>query len=231
MDHDERPLRIVVADDHALVRGGLALMVKIIDKNVTIVETSDFAETLACLAGDEPVDLLLSDLLMPGMNGAAGIRKICHGWPDVPVIVVSVKDDIAAIRESLEAGAMGYIPKTSSPEITISAIKLVLSGGVYVPPDVLRLTRSMGKRGQEPDELIEPGTEGGKSGHMSLTPRQMEVLELMALGKSNKAIASRLGLTPGTVKMHTSRIFRSLNVENRTEAVARYAELKSLANY
>lgn len=206
-------------------------MVKMFDKSVQIVETSNFAETLARLSGDEPIDLLLSDLLMPGMNGTAGIRQICNAWPDVPLIVISVKEDIAGIREALEAGAMGYIPKTSSPEVTMSAIKLVLSGGVYVPPHILRLTQSMRKREQKLDEDLEAGDEDARSGNPHLTPRQREVLELMARGKSNKGIASKLGLTPGTVKMHTSRIYRSLNVGNRAEAVAKYAEMKSAPKY
>ena len=231
MSNADSSLRIVLADDHALVRGGLALMVKMVDEGVQIIEANDFGQTLECLAQDEPIDLLLLDLLMPGMNGAAGVRQICNNSPDVPVIVVSVEEDIAAIRQALEAGAMGYIPKTSSPQVTMGAIKLVLSGGVYIPPHVLRLTGSRRQAGEEQDVALEPVGAEECDAAFRLTSRQREVLELMARGKSNKAIASELGLTPGTVKMHTSRIFKSLDVENRTEAVAKYTKFRAIPEY
>ena len=132
MSTDPSIFRIVVADDHALVRGGLVQLVKLVEENVEIVETNDFQQTLDFLNKGMPVDLLLLDLLMPGMSGMDGIKRICKDWPDVPVIVVSAREHIATIRSALAAGAMGYIPKTSSPEVMMSAIKLVLSGGVYM---------------------------------------------------------------------------------------------------
>ena len=220
------PLRVVVADDHALVRGGLALLIKMVDENVEIIEANDFAQALQCLGQNEPVDLMLLDLLMPGMDGTRGIERICHDWPDVPVVVVSVNEDNRAIRQAISAGAMGYIPKTSSPGITMSAIKLVLSGGVYIPPHILYTTAD----GAGPDSGFDVTGRSGaeeKALRFGLTRRQVEVLDLIALGRSNKAIAAELGLTTGTVKMHTSRIFKVLKVENRTEAVARFSALKA----
>lgn len=221
---NENPVfRIVVADDHALVRGGLVQLVRLVEENVEIIEANDFNQTLELLAEGQAIDLLLLDLLMPGMNGMEGIKQICKDSPDVPVIVVSVRENIAAIRNALAAGAVGYIPKTSSPDVMMSAIKLVLSGGVYVPPHVLGLSAPI-------DETIEDQLAAENNellpnkGYSKLTQRQQEVLDLMALGKSNKEIADALGLTTGTVKMHSSRIFKSLNVQNRTEAVAKFAK-------
>ena len=216
---------ILVADDHALVRGGLAQLVKLVENNVEVVETNDYKQTLEHLSQDQVVDLLLLDLLMPGMNGVEGISNICKKWPEIPVIVVSAKEDIGTIRSALAAGAMGYIPKTSSPEVMMSAIKLVISGGVYIPPHVLGAGTLSEDRLQEQNIAVSP-EENFKAGYDLLTERQLEVLDLMAFGKSNKEIANDLGLTTGTVKMHSSRIFKTLNVQNRTEAVMKYTQLK-----
>ena len=231
MNNTHANFRIVVADDHALVRGGLAQLVKLVEENVEIIESNDFTQTLEILDNGQTIDLLLLDLLMPGMNGVEGIKQICKQWPDVPVIVVSVRENIAAIRNALAAGAMGYIPKTSSPDVMMSAIKLVLSGGVYVPPHVLGSTSKSEEQAQELG--IETETLGSsiEQGYAQLTQRQQEVLDLMALGKSNRDIANELGLTTGTVKMHSSRIFKTLNVQNRTEAVAKFAQLKRNSEY
>ncbi len=215
--------RIIIADDHALVRGGLVQLVKLVEENVEIIESNDFKQTLELLANDQAIDLLLLDLLMPGMNGVDSIKQICKDSPDVPVIVVSVRENVAAIRNALAAGAVGYIPKTSTPDVMMSAIKLVLSGGVYVPPHVLGLSASMGEVTENQFDVDSNGIEVNQ-GYSKLTQRQQEVLDLMALGKSNKEIADELGLTTGTVKMHSSRIFKTLNVQNRTEAVAKYAK-------
>ncbi|MGI9228132.1 MAG: response regulator [Gammaproteobacteria bacterium] len=218
--------RIIVADDHALVRGGLVQLVMLVEENVEIFESNDFGQTLDLLSKGQAVGVLLLDLLMPGMEGVDGIVQICKQWPDVPVIVVSAKENIAAIRSALAAGAMGYIPKTSSPDVMMSAIKLVLSGGVYVPPHVLGTSSLSEERMQEQNITSEAFGLSAEQGYEQLTERQQEVLDLMALGKSNKDIADDLGLTTGTVKMHSSRIFKTLNVQNRTEAVAKFAQHK-----
>ena len=226
MSTSSQSFRIIVADDHALVRGGLAQLVMLVEENVEIFESNDFGQTLEVLGRGQAIDLLLLDLLMPGMEGVDGIAQICKQWPDVPVIVVSAKENIAAIRSALAAGAMGYIPKTSSPDVMMSAIKLVLSGGVYVPPHVLGTSSLSEERMQEQNITSETFGLSAEQGYEQLTERQQEVLDLMAFGKSNKDIADDLGLTTGTVKMHSSRIFKTLNVQNRTEAVAKFAQHK-----
>ncbi len=223
MGNENPVFRIIVADDHALVRGGLVQLVRLVEENVEIIEANDFNQTLELLSEGQAIDLLLLDLLMPGMNGMEGIKQICKDSPDVPVIVVSARENVTAIRNALAAGAVGYIPKTSSPDVMMSAIKLVLSGGVYVPPHVLGLSEQI-EETIEDQLAAEKGNLLPSRGYSKLTQRQQEVLDLMALGKSNKEIADELGLTTGTVKMHSSRIFKSLNVQNRTEAVAKFAK-------
>jgi DNA-binding NarL/FixJ family response regulator len=197
------------------------------DEKVEVVEANSFDETVRCLSGNEPIDLLLLDLLMPGMNGISGAKHICDEWPDVPVVVISVKEDIRSIRSVLRSGVMGYIPKSSSPKVTISAIQLVLSGGIYVPPHVLQ--HDVVNTSDTIDAYVEhdPRDDARQAARvLGVTPRQKDVLDLLALGKSNKEIASQLGLSPGTIKMHTSRLFKVLNVSSRTKAIAKYAQMK-----
>lgn len=226
MGKDSRLSRIVVADDHALVRGGLAQLIKLVENNVEIIESNDFDETMKLLTKiGESIDLLLMDLVMPGMDDSHAIRKVSKKWPSIPIIVVSVRENISAIRNALAAGAMGYIPKSSSPDVMISAIRLVLSGGVYVPPHVLDSDGT-----ESDDKKIEFNTDVEEIDSISmftagLTERQLEVLSLMSKGKSNKEIAEELGLTLGTIKMHSSRIFKTLDVQNRTEAVTKFSRL------
>lgn len=218
------PLTIALADDHALVRGGLALMVRSIDSQATILEAGTCARAREILAANE-VDLLLLDFLIPGLEGTEGIRALRAEFPEVPIIVISVRDDIATIRAAIHAGAAGYVPKSSEPSVTLMAIRLVMSGGIYIPPHVLGISEDI----ETPDDP--PAGEAPPSGvedvrrRLDLTERQFEVLRLMAEGMTNKAIAERLDLTPGTVKMHISNILRAIGVENRTTAVARYNTL------
>lgn len=228
MNPFDENLRILLADDHALVRSGLSLLIRTVNPNTEVIEKNSYDETAGYLANDSSVDLLLIDLHMPGSRGLEGIKYICDSYPDVPLAIISVAEDTRIIRSALQLGAVGYIPKTSSPEVTISAIQLVLSGGIYVPPHVLAsdgapdLNKSVGEAFPK-----ERGPLGPSAEQMGITKRQKEVLDLLAEGKPNKEIAKLLGLTPGTVKMHTSRLFKLLNVSNRTEAVAKYTRLKN----
>lgn len=220
---NEPPLRIVVADDHALVRGGLVLMIEMATPNTEIIEANSFDQVAEILSEQDSIDLMLLDLMMPGMENQKGISTICSTWPGIPIIIVSVNEDIDTIRKALAAGAMGYIPKTSSPDVTISAIQLVLAGGIYVPPHILQQSANLSVSSApkpEPEIHLEAAQ------ITALSRRQLEVLDLIASGKSNQAIADELGLTIPTVKMHVSGIFKKLVVRNRTEAVAKYSELR-----
>ena len=220
MDTNEPPMRIVVADDHALVRGGIGLLIKSLHPNTELIECNAYESVLKVLDGDEPVDLLLLDLMMPGMDLVRSVKHICANWADVPVIVISMRDDMQTIREVLRAGAVGYIPKTSSPDVTTNAIRLVLSGGIYVPPDVLQL--GFGTGDSQPGKGPDAAAGGGQARPLGLTARQEDVIALISEGYSNKEIATELNLTPGTIKMHLSRIYKVLGVKSRTEAIAKH---------
>lgn len=211
---NQAKLRIVVADDHALVRGGLTLLIDIAKPGAEIFEANSLDKVSEHLS-QSSIDLMLLDLMMPGMDGIQGIKSLSKNWPSIPIIIVSVTEDAHTISQSISAGAMGYIPKTSEPNVTISAIRLVLDGGVYIPPHVLN-------QGVNQHDDANSKTKRGGS---ILSRRQLEVLELIQSGKSNKDIGAELGLSTGTIKMHVSGIFKKLKVSNRTEAVAIYSKL------
>ena len=212
--------KIVIADDHALVRGGLELVVKMAVPNTEIFQANSFDETINVLNENFSIDLVLLDLMMPGM-WKDSIKSITKQFPDVPIVIVSVKEDFESIHNSISLGASGFIPKTSAPEVTISAIQLVLAGGVYIPPHVL-------KPQTDTTELNEKSNDYNSINRLS--KRQKQVLDLLSLGKSNQNIADDLGLTIPTIKMHVSAIFKKLNVKNRTEAVSIYSNLVKVSN-
>ena len=194
------------------------MMLDMASPGAKVLQANSLDQVRQALSENDQIDLLLLDLLMPGMEGAAGIKSIRESWPDIPIIVVSVNEDIQSIRQSLSAGAAGYIPKTSTPNVTVSAIKLVIEGGVYIPPHVLNLDETTNSQTAIQQTPVQDGV---------LTRRQLEVMELIKTGKSNNTIAEELGLSTGTVKMHVSGIFKKLNATSRTEAVALYSKLSN----
>lgn len=198
-------MRILLADDHALFRSGLAMVLAQLDAEATICEASRFDEALDYAT--QTLDLALLDLYMPGMDGEAGILRFMAAAPGVPVVVISGSEDADCIRDLLGAGAVGYIPKSSPSQVMLSALRLILNGGIYVPTQALhRATAAPISAGPKPQ--LPPPTE-----------RQLRVLRLLAEGKPNKVIAREMGISEGTVKIHLAALYRTLHVANRTEAV------------
>ncbi|MGE5170576.1 MAG: response regulator [Rudaea sp.] len=199
------PLCILIADDHPLMRAALTSALAGLGPDVQFVEAANHAETLARLDAAPAPDLLLLDLRMPGSRGLDGVREVRARAPHVPLAVVSAEQDAAAIRALLAMGVSGFIPKTDSPAVIASAVRLILAGGVYVPPQLVAAAQA-------------PASGNGEA-PSGLTARQMDVLRLLARGWSNKAIARELGVSEGTVKVHLLAVFRALDVRNRTAAV------------
>jgi DNA-binding NarL/FixJ family response regulator len=198
-------LRIVIADDHPLMRAAIAGALMPIAPGIQFVEVASHAEALALLDETPVPDLLLMDLRMPGGDGVDGVREVRHRAPQVPVAIVSAEDDPSVVRALLMLGVSGFIPKTDSPAVIALAVRLILAGGIYVPPHLVAST-----------PVPPPGDDAGTSG---LTARQMQVVRLLARGLSNKAIARELGVSEGTIKVHLLAMFRVLGVRNRTSAV------------
>lgn len=213
-------MKILVADDHALFREGLRYVLARLDDAVEVLEARDGAEALALASRQPDLELVLMDLAMPGMDGVAGLRALRARIPSVPVVILAASEEPDDVRLVLDGGAMGFIPKSSTSDVMLSALRLVLAGGVYLPPALL--DRSPAARGPLPRRAT--SLEG-----LGLTPRQHDVLRLLGRGKSNKEIAQALGLAEGTVKLHVSAILRALDVENRTQAVIAAARLLGLA--
>ena len=217
-------LKILVVDDHPLIRAGMGRLLGRLADDVEVAGAGDVAGALDVLANGSAFDLILVDLMMPGMNGYEGLSKLRNAAGGAPLVVVSMKERSEDVRQSIEAGAVGYIPKSSEPEILVNALKLVLSGGVYLPPNVLGAVEPKARQPEVANAAAGPSDDQ----FARLTPRQREVLSLMAQGKSNKEIAKELGLAAGTVKIHVSSIFKALKVSNRTRAVIAARERNSI---
>ena len=218
-------MKILIADDHRLVIEAVKAKLSELEAGIDFVLAMSVDELLAS-ASDE-LDLAVIDLIMPGAEGQAHIDEVRRRLPAVPVIVLSGYEDPAVMRSVLERGVLGFIPKAYSPEVMLSAVRLVLAGGVYVPPMMLS-SLPPGVVAGIPGVGAADGVQRGSGAataqtleHLRnvLTERQVEVLQLLSQGKPNKLIGRALGISEGTVKIHLAAIFRALNVRNRTEAV------------
>jgi len=208
-------MKILHADDHSLFREGLGFFLKLLDAQVTPLEAGNLQAALDKLALESPVDLMLLDLEMPGMNGLEGFREIRRRYPDLPIAIVSGVNDVRIIRELLDGGARGYIPKLAGSEQLMDALRRVLKGEIYVPDALFIPARQTTTN----DDKASP-----------LTSRQQEILPLLAEGMPNKRIADALSVTEGTVKQHLKELFRRLGVRNRTQAVKEAQRLGLLRN-
>ncbi len=207
--------RLVIADDHPLFRGALREAVAGMLERVDIAEAGTFDEVVGLLDRGGDVDLILLDLKMPGVRGFSGLMYMRAQYPSVPVVVVSANDDPSAIRHCMEFGASGFIPKTLGVEAMRSAVRRVLDGGVWTPPDV----DLSGGSDAETAELM--------SRMATLTPQQVRVLMMLSDGLLNKQIAYQLGVSEATVKAHVSAILQKLGVESRTQAVIAAAKIEA----
>ena len=195
-------MKILLADDHPLVRVAFREVVAQLARDVEILECGDWTEALRLPAANVDLDLALVDLRMPGAEAFDALARLCSQHPTLPVVVISASLERVDMNRALRAGAMGFIPKTETPGVILGALRLVLAGGVYVPPALVE--------GVEVDH--------GAAAAEELTERQRQVLSLVARGQSNKEIAVVLGLSEATVKVHVTAIFRALHVTNRTQA-------------
>jgi DNA-binding NarL/FixJ family response regulator len=203
-------MKILVCDDHALFREGLELVLAQLDPAAELSSVGDAESALARVAADDALDLVLLDLGLPGMDGFAALEALRRDHPSVPVVVLSASESPADVRSALDRGASGFIPKSTRGSVLLSALRLVLSGGVYVPPLVM-------------DGAAQAGPARDPRG--ALTGRQHEVLRLLARGLTNREIAEVLKIAEGTVKTHVLHIYETLDVTNRTEAAMRMHEL------
>lgn len=200
-------IKILVADDHPMLREGLVAVLDTQDDFEVVGEASDGAEAVR-LAGELLPDVILLDLEMPGTDGVAALERLREDGSESRAIVFTAYDTDERILGSLRAGARGYLLKGASRREIFSAIRTVYAGGTLLQPGVTsKLLASMSR--DERREEIDP-----------LTPRELEVLALLARGHKNAEIAGQLFITERTVKFHVSSLMRKLGAENRTEAAS-----------
>lgn len=223
-------MKILVADDHELFLKGLELILTDALPGAELVFAKNYTEIFEVITKQKDFNLVLTDLAMPGSGWLEAIRSIHQSLPETPIIILSAVFDKEVVQKTIELGAAGYISKTASNAVIISAVNLVLSGGVYIPPELLN-----GTAPGEFDMLKQLETVSDTSKVEDkikiLTPRQIDVLKLIARGKSNKVIAYELGLTEGTVKLHVTAILKLLGVYNRTGAVVEAARLGLIGSH
>jgi len=206
-------VKILVVDDYALVREGLRHALQTLDDCVEVIEARDAEEALRLIAQQPALDLVLLDIGLPGMDGFLALDEFRRAHSAVPVVVLSASTAQRDIAAALNMGAMGYIPKMASREVMLRALRLVLAGGVYIPPQAIGMQDYTGSTAAGPSAVPQSLEELG------LTERQRQVLGLIAQGKPNKAIANELQISEPTVKAHVTEILRALKASSRAQAM------------
>ncbi len=204
-------LNILIADDHSLVRDGLKLALTGLRGLQDIHEAVDADSVRTMLSKHADINLVILDLQMPGVNDLDLLAGLCNAYPDLPVVVLSANEQRRTMHRAIEYGASGFIPKRAANNVLVSALQLVLSGGVYIPAEMIDESGRVERR--EP-----AGRAAAVTGAYEFTDRQLDVIRLLIGGHTNKTIARELGLSEHTVKIHLSAIFKELGVSNRTEA-------------
>ncbi len=190
-------MHLLLADDHGLFRDGMSVWLKQLDADISIDFANSYESVRDKISENSGYDLLMLDLGMPGMQGAFSVRKLHNQLNHTPLIVVSADENPLVIRSCIEAGASGYVTKSSEGNTILQAVKQVLSGAEYIP---------LCARVLENDEQYD------------FNDKQMQLLALLAEGLANKDIAEKMHLSEGTIKQYVTKILRTLNVDNRMQA-------------
>jgi DNA-binding NarL/FixJ family response regulator len=214
-------VKVLVVDDHPLVRDAMSGILADIAGSLELIEAADCAAGLALARAHPDIDLVLLDLDLPGSRRFEALDRFRREHPTLPVVILSMHRDRQSVREAIHRGAMGFITKASPKEVIASAARLVLSGGVYLPPEAL----AEEEPGDADAELGSPTGAPRSVTDLGLTPRQGQVLALIMQGKSNKEICRDLGLADRTVKVHVTAVLTALRVSSRTKAVVAAGKL------
>jgi DNA-binding NarL/FixJ family response regulator len=204
-------MKVLIVDDHALIRDALSRVLASLAPDMTVLEATDPRLALETIERQPDLDLVLLDLTLPGMHGLSVLQTLRQKYPAISVVVISATSDRDSVKRALDHGALGFIPKSSSNDVLQSALRLVLAGGIYVPPEIL------GRSGV--DEPAPPPIGLRTPAEIGLTERQAQILALVMKGKSNKLICRELDLAESTVKNQITAILKTLNVTSRTQAV------------
>lgn len=212
-------MRVLIIDDHPLIGQALGLVLQQVAPGAEIEHAGDCERGLTLAATGADPDLLLLDLNLPGLSGLDAVRHWRQHHPAVPVVVLSADHSRSTVLASLRAGACGFIPKSTTPEVLRSALRIVLDGGRYLPPEVLAVEP------EGPTEAAPRRAPPLSVQELGLTERQLQVLGLVARGAPNKVISRQLGLAERTVKAHVTAALRALKVSSRTQLALAAARL------
>lgn len=202
-------MRILVVDDHPLMTDALRLVLGTLDQRAEIESANSLDAAFATASGGE-FDLVMLDLGMPGCSGLEALQRFRERFPSLPVVVVSGASEPKLIKAALDLGAMGFIPKSAQRDVFLNALRLVVSGAIYVPVEALNA----------------PAGAVQSAAGLKLSPRQNEVLALLLKGLSNKLIARKLEISENTTKIHVSAVLGALGVATRTQAVIAASRLE-----
>src|SRR5688572_20950144 len=213
-------MKVLIVDDHALIRDALCRVLISLVPDATVLEAGEPELAFKTVESHSDLDLILLDLSLPGMHGLTALRSLRAKHPAIAVVVVSATADRESVKQALDSGAMGFIPKSSSNEVMKNALRLVLAGSVYVPPELVG-------RGASPQPVTTQAAQGQRMpSDIGLTERQAQILALMMEGQSNKRICRELNLAESTVKNQISAILKALNATSRTQAVLAVGKLQ-----
>jgi len=215
-------MKFLLIDDHVLIREALLGVLKDLRRDATVLEAANCHQAEQLVEEHTDLEVILLDLNLPDGDGFRLLAQLREHYPAISIIVLSASNDRDYVVRALDLGAVGFIPKSAQRAVMVSALELVLSGGIYIPPEILGRNalppKSAAQQVLATDRLrVSPADCG-------LTERQVEVLALMMQGKSNKAICSVLKLAEPTVKNHVAAILKALKVKNRTEAAMAVVE-------
>ncbi len=225
-------MKVLLVDDHPLILSALATVIEGLDDQVQVVGADSAAAARATLKQQQDFDLVLLDLQLGDASGFDVLEEFRAAYPALPVVVISASDRASDVIRSIDQGAMGFVPKRSSTEMLSQALRLVMAGGIYVPP------MSLGNEQSQPAPVVNEKLQqiqqaamsgayqkhGGLEG-LALTPRQTDVLALLLQGKPNKIIARELGVSVETIKDHVAAVLKALGVSSRTQAVLAVSQM------
>lgn len=214
-------IRLVIVDDHVVVRSGLRMLLETEGGIEIVAEAGSASEAIQAIQQTRP-DVVLMDIGLPDMSGIEATRQIKQQFPQVQVVALTIYEDEEYFFRMLEAGASGYVPKRAAPEELVLAIETAARGEVYLYPSMAKLLVQdyLAQQAHRPKEA---SSENGEP----LTPREQEILALLAEGATNEQIAERLVISPKTVARHRENIMEKLNLHSRAELV-RYAIRKGI---
>lgn len=212
---DPSMMKILVIDDHVLIRQAMHGVLKKLRRDSIVLEAANFHQAAQIISNNTDISLILLDLTLPDRDGFSVLAELRERYPAVSIVVLSAVQDAANVIKALDMGALGYIPKSAQGDVILNALRLVISGSVYVPPEILAREELPNSAPRQ----IEGNRSQFSSAGTGLTDRQLDVLALMMQGKNNKTICRALNLAEPTVKNHVTAILKALKVTNRTEAV------------